>query len=192
MIGALDVIVFRYANSFIGVHPALDFVVLLCATYLPFLIPVVFLISLGALIHRKTHGFAKPLSHVVSDIYAFLFSLGAAGVAYSVVVVIQEYVARPRPYITLGTPHLFSVDAASFPSSHATILFALVGAACGLHHRVSFLLGVVATIASVARVVAGVHYPLDIIAGALIGLVLGRIISLVTLYAVRKKKEMGA
>jgi undecaprenyl-diphosphatase len=79
---------------------------------------------------------------------------------------------RPRPFeLGLGYLHLGHSPSPSFPSSHSTVYAALA---------ISFLLvagyktvgwGLVALagLVSLARVVLGLHYPLDIAGGMLIG-----------------------
>lgn len=63
------------------------------------------------------------------------------------------------------------VDSSSFPSGHAMVAFA-VAASLTLsgHHKLGGVLYVVAVIVACGRVFAGVHYPSDVIAGALLGM----------------------
>lgn len=96
----------------------------------------------------------------------------SAGLALAVGKVISELVDRARPFV--DDPHgvhLFSGHAADpgFPSDHATGAFA-VAMAIWLRNR---LWGTVALIAaavlSIGRVAIGVHFPSDVLAGAVLG-----------------------
>jgi undecaprenyl-diphosphatase len=98
----------------------------------------------------------------------------SAGLALAVAKVISEIVDRARPFVVdPNGVHLFSGHAADpgFPSDHATGAFA-VAMAIYLRKR---SWGVVALIAaallSVGRVAIGVHFPSDVLAGAVIGCV---------------------
>src|SRR5207302_802867 len=84
---------------------------------------------------------------------------------------IKKLVARPRPGIALADtrPLLGSTLSGSMPSSHAANWFgaAMVGF---VFYRRSWLLMVpIAATISFSRVYDGVHYPSDVIAGAILG-----------------------
>ncbi|MDM0103950.1 phosphatase PAP2 family protein [Variovorax sp. J22R24] len=85
---------------------------------------------------------------------------------------IGEIWDRPRPVEHgLGYQHLDPSFGPSFPSSHATVYAALafsflLAASC---RAVGFALLVLAVLVGVARVVVGVHFPLDIAAGMALG-----------------------
>ncbi len=80
---------------------------------------------------------------------------------------------RPRPFVQLGFEPLINTSAASlsFPSSHATVAFALAGA---LYHYDKkwgrWALGCAAIVAA-SRVLVGVHFVSDVLAGAVLGVV---------------------
>ena len=78
--------------------------------------------------------------------------------------------SRPRPFAALGfEPLVAMAPVPGFPSGHATFYFALAMAMQLVNPRQGwgFFLG--AALIGFARVYAGVHWPLDIAAGAFIG-----------------------
>jgi undecaprenyl-diphosphatase len=96
----------------------------------------------------------------------------SAGIALLIGQVLSHLVDRPRPFVAHpGLIHLFAPHAAdaSFPSDHTTASFA-IATAIMLRNRLwgSFAL-VAAALLGVSRVVIGVHYPLDVLAGAALG-----------------------
>lgn len=88
----------------------------------------------------------------------------------------------PRPFVeSIGHAWLEHRDNASFPSNH--MMFMAVFATAFLqdgHRRIGFMLLVLALVMGWARIYLGVHYPVDIAGGAVIGMVvtlcLGRIL----------------
>jgi undecaprenyl-diphosphatase len=96
----------------------------------------------------------------------------SAGVALALAQVIARVVERPRPFVAdPGAVHLFARHAADpgFPSDHATAAFA-IGVALLLRRRAwGTVVLVLATVLAVGRVAMGVHYPSDVLGGALLG-----------------------
>jgi undecaprenyl-diphosphatase len=102
---------------------------------------------------------------VVAAGFSALLALGLAHL-------IAEVWNRARPYDAHpGAAHLFIAPSGdpSFPSDHATAAFAIAVSIWLRHRKAGWLALALATIVSVARVAVGVHYPSDVIGGALIG-----------------------
>ena len=99
-------------------------------------------------------------------------SLGMA-IAWIGARLIQHVLPMPRPFtLGLGTRWLSHADSASFPSTHASVAFAFAAVvAANTQHR---LLGVCAFVLAGmigwSRISLGLHFPSDIVAGALVGL----------------------
>lgn len=86
--------------------------------------------------------------------------------------VIRELWFHPRPFMLgLGQNFLAHAPGASFPSDHASGLFAMAFALilASLRKTGLVMLGL-ALLVSWARVYLGVHFPLDILGGCLVGL----------------------
>lgn len=100
-------------------------------------------------------------------------TMGACAAYVSNALVAQVWF-RLRPFTAGAATLLISQPAAlkSFPSDHATIAF-FIAVLLTAHRRgwwVSFLL---AALVALGRVAVGVHYPTDVLAGALVGTVFG-------------------
>jgi len=96
----------------------------------------------------------------------------SAGVALALAQVLSRIVDRPRPFVAdPGAVHLFAHHVADpgFPSDHATAAFA-IGVALFLRLRAwGTIVLVLATILAAGRVAMGIHYPSDVLGGALLG-----------------------
>ena len=72
--------------------------------------------------------------------------------------------ANPDPEPLVGLP-----PTGSFPSGHATVAFACATALALAVPRLALRLFALATLVAWSRVYVGVHYPLDVLAGAALG-----------------------
>jgi undecaprenyl-diphosphatase len=84
--------------------------------------------------------------------------------------IIQSLYTHPRPSAMLGIIELVHESSNSFPSGHAAFFFALATTIFFYNRHWGgwyFFLG---ALNGFARIAAGVHWPLDIVGGALIGI----------------------
>lgn len=115
--------------------------------------------------------FCGPTASRIAD------HIGAALISTSLVVVLfKRTVRRARPsgeFQALAPPDRFS-----FPSGHTAGAFALAISMFGAYPSLAPALVLVAVIVGWARMYLGVHYPIDVLAGACIGVFTGSIVAL--------------
>jgi undecaprenyl-diphosphatase len=92
-------------------------------------------------------------------------------VAHGIYACVKRLLARPRPYVTYGDikPRREPLDRYSFPSGHCMTICAACLPIVAAHPATSVWLVPLAVGLAWSRVVAGHHYPSDVIAGALLG-----------------------
>lgn len=91
--------------------------------------------------------------------------------AYALSEILKALFYVPRPFIAGGFEPLFPHEPdGSFPSSHVSALAALAGAIFFQERALGIVLVVMAGIMGIGRVLTGVHYPLDIVGGMVLGL----------------------
>ena len=89
---------------------------------------------------------------------------------------LKSHLTRQRPYllhqdITLGTAPL---DVYSFPSGHTLHAVAFTMVALAYYPHLAWLLIPFAALVAMSRVILGLHYPSDVLAGAMIGALLAK------------------
>jgi membrane-associated phospholipid phosphatase len=102
--------------------------------------------------------------------------LGAVGVVYLVSEALGAVWQRPRPFARLGEVEALAAHTGrrSFPSRHVASGLAMAVIGQRAHPHLGLAMAGVAWLLGVSRVAAGLHYPSDIAAGAVLGLAVGR------------------
>lgn len=135
-------------------------VIYFCAVY------CIIIASLYAVLHvLMKHEKKHHVLHIVTI-------LGSAVVAWVVARILKSDIAHARPDLTHAM--FLPSDPYSFPSGHATFMFALAFAMYSFDKRAALLLFAFAVITGVARVLAGVHFWYDIVAGAILALLVAK------------------
>lgn len=158
----LDTQLFYAFNSLAGQSPLLDGVIVFFATYLAYLLIALFL----ALVFFSRYAKREK--------WELLLVAGASAVIarFGAVELIRLFYHHPRPFAGLPGVHaLFTDNSWSFPSGHATFFFALATAVYLYNRKWGIAFFVAAALVTAGRIAAGVHYPSDILGGALIGIV---------------------
>lgn len=107
-----------------------------------------------------------------------IHALFACTVAYLTAALIKHYFPTIRPFVLNGGEvdvFIRPMDGA-FPSEHTVIAFALAVTVFMHDRKVGWYFLVTALVIGAARVLANVHYPIDIVGGAFLGTITAVII----------------
>ena len=99
-------------------------------------------------------------------------SLGSALVAKFVFVSIFRYlIYSPRPFMVLERVNILMNHQfeSSFPSGHASFYFALATGVYLYNKKAGYIYLILVGLMGLARIFVSVHWPLDILAGAILG-----------------------
>ena len=165
-VAGLDLSIFRALNDFCGWSPTLDRIVV----HLEVLKGSLFMGIVGVLWYWPDKEMPRRREALVIMILAVALSLAVNRVTSTLL----PYRDRPMYSIGANAPtfewHADLEHWSSFPSDNATYLFAIATSLWLISKRWGLFFGIFAAFAAVARVFLGIHYPSDIIVGALIGI----------------------
>lgn len=157
---ALDIQIFYLLNNLAGKSEFFNWFVIFAADYLQYVLAAVFLFLLFCA------GYSRK-----EKIEIFLITATSMVVARSgVTELIRFLYHRPRPFMVYSVNQLVANGSYSFPSGHAALFFAMATAIYFYNKKWGAWFFIAAILMGAARVIAGVHYPTDILGGAAIGI----------------------
>ena len=110
------------------------------------------------------------------DFMYSLLTFLTAGSTWVCVYIIKNIFIVERPFIALGITPLFLETGFSFPSSHTAVMAALTVLVWRLNYKLGIIFSIFTIFMGISRMVIGVHYPLDVLAGACFGVILSLVI----------------
>ncbi|HNX90657.1 MAG TPA: phosphatase PAP2 family protein [Candidatus Omnitrophota bacterium] len=105
-----------------------------------------------------------------------LLLMAGSTVAYQFTYAVKELIERPRPYLVIpGVNVLASSSGFSFPSGHTAMIFMAAYIVLCYSRKWAIPAYILAFAVGFSRIYVGVHFPIDVIAGIMIGTISGHI-----------------
>ena len=204
----LNYLLFQKINAPAGSHPLFDTLMIFCANSLIFCWPLLLLLVWGVPQSWRKRALRPGEAELLEQRRSVVLWVAFACVlAYAFNLLLEQFIFEPRPFISHTVHQLITHPAdSSFPSDHSAwsfavfgmLLFVLFPALSGWQRRraidgrqpafsslfVPTLLLIVAFVIActigVARIYVGLHYPGDILGGAIDGLIAALLITLLS------------
>ena len=152
-------------NGLAGKNSAVDQFMIFCASDLVFIIFALTVVLLGYLLHKR-------------QIATVLWFVGSLVVTYVLLQVAASLYVDHRPFVDHHLTQLVAHAAGkSFPSDHTTVTAAIAAALLFLtpFKRIGIAVAICAFLIGFARIFVGIHYPVDILGGLVVGTVGGAV-----------------
>lgn len=155
----LDVTLFYIFNNLAGKFRFFDILTIFLASYLQYLLVAIFVLFLYFSAYSKRDKLYIFCTTIVSVIIA----------RFGITEIIRFLYHRPRPFITHHVYQLFAENDWSFPSGHSAFFFAMATAIYFYNKKWGIGFFIAAILMNLSRIIAGVHYPSDILGGVIVG-----------------------
>ena len=159
--------IFFFFYNFAHQSKIFDYIIIFFAVYFPYIVAV--LAAVFLLFYYKKW----------KEFFVVFFSATFAWVLVSYVFKFLFHTLRP--FDAFPQVHsLISESGYSFPSGHATFFMALAVAIFFYHKKAGYWFIFFALLIGIARIIAGVHFPIDILGGFVLGGIVSYLVAFFT------------
>jgi membrane-associated phospholipid phosphatase len=145
-----------------------DKTVIFFAVYFPYL--VIILAGLFLLFHHEIFSAEHPFKALRQKWKEIVLVFFSGILAYIADTLLKFLIHTKRPFEIFPQVHpLFSESWYSFPSGHATFFMAIAVSIFFYHKKAGYVFMFFALLIGIARVIAGIHFPIDILGGFILG-----------------------
>lgn len=174
--------IFYYLNSLLGKSVIFDNVVLFLSNNFGYVL--IGLSFLFLILHYDTRKeYSSDKKRFRQKTKEIIIMLGSTFLAWVLVVITKKLFINPRPFILypeINTLFIYGGED-SFPSGHAAFYGALAVSILAYHKKAGIIFALGAVLIGLSRVIAGVHFPLDIV----MGFIFGASVSVLVYYFIR-------
>jgi undecaprenyl-diphosphatase len=169
--------IFFFFYNFAHKSAIFDRLVVFSAETLPYI--VMMLAAIFLLMHHEVLKAQAPFRVFMQKKKEIGLVFFASGFAWIIARLLKIFIHTGRPFVEFSNVRpLFSETGFAFPSGHATFFAALAVSIFFLHPRVGYVFMFFALLIGVARIIAGVHCPVDILGGYILGTLIAYIVQL--------------
>lgn len=159
----MDLYLFHFLNNLAGQSRVFDALIIFLASYLQYFLIFAFFLFLFFDVTIKSEKVRIFLVAAVSVIIS----------RFGTIEFIRFFYHRPRPFMAdPNVRHLVFDNSWSFPSGHAAFFFAMATVIYFYNKKWGRGFFIASILITLSRIIAGVHYPSDIIGGAIVGIMI--------------------
>ncbi len=160
--------IFYFFYNFAHQSAWIDRAIIFFAVYFPYV--VIIIAGLFLLFHHEVFKAESPYRVFLQKKKEIILVFMTSAFAWILARLLKIIIHIDRPYVALpDVQTLFPESGFAFPSGHATFYMALAFSLLFLHKKVGYIFIFLAFVIGLARVMGGVHFPVDILGGFVLG-----------------------
>jgi len=160
----MNIDIFNILHGLVGTSNLFDGITVFIATYFGIFLFIGSVIFLSLHVHRKNMN--KNMAFRVKEI---IFVLASVFIAWIFIIFLKSLFGEPRPFLLFDITPLIDISSPAFPSGHAAFFMALATAMSLFHSGSAWIFIPAAILIGISRIIVGVHFPADVIAGWILG-----------------------
>ncbi len=164
----MNITIFLYLYSFAHQSALLDWFIIFSAVKLIYI--MFFVAAIYIFIYYKFFQI-RNIFTILRDKWKDIFSIILSpAIAWGIATFLKVLIHTNRPFLALGNIQTLFVESGyAFPSGHATAISALAFVIYFKNRKLGYIFMASGILIGLARIIGGVHFPVDIIGGYLLG-----------------------
>lgn len=164
----MDNIIFYFFYSLTHQSQFFDSLIIFFAVYFPYVI--IILSGLFLLFHHEVFKTESTFAVFMQKRKEILSAFFVGILAWIIANILKFLFHTPRPFDVFSQVRsLFPETGFAFPSGHAAFFMALAVSIFFYHKKAGYVFIFFALLIGLARIIAGVHFPIDILGGFILG-----------------------
>ncbi|KKQ28280.1 MAG: Phosphoesterase PA-phosphatase related protein [Parcubacteria group bacterium GW2011_GWB1_37_13] len=164
----MNQIIFNFFYNLTHQSAFFDKIIVFFAAY--FIYIVIILAFLFLLFHHKIFLSQNPVKELMEKWREFFLVCVSGGLAWGLAKILKILIHTQRPFdIFPQVQSLFVETGYAFPSGHTAVASAVAFALFFTNKKVGYVFMFFALLIGFARIIAGVHFPIDILGGFILG-----------------------
>ncbi len=153
-----------------------DNIIIFFAVYFPYI--VIILAGLFLLFHHEVFKAENPYQVFLQKKKEIIPAFSSGAIAWVIAKIVKIFLQIPRPFDAFPqVQSLFTETGFTFPSGHATFFGALAVTLFLSHKKAGYIFMGFGLVIGLARIVGGVHFPIDILGGFVLGAIVSYLVA---------------
>ncbi len=182
--------IFNLLHSLAWRDPVFDAIVIFCAQYLQYVV-IIFAVILILSRMNKDYPGLRILYQVKKVIHELIRIFIIIVIAWGITEFLKGIIGAPRPFLVYENlqPLFIHRGMDSMPSGHATMFAALSYVMYRMRGKRAMPIIYASICIMLARIIAGVHFPVDIVAGIIVGITVSHVLLRLEDKFLQRKKQ---
>lgn len=170
----INQLVFYFINDAAGNYLLLDRLMVFSTSYLAYFISILILAYYAVWVPFRSSDIRERLKKATIGFEMVV----SVFLVWFIITILKNVVGKPRPFEVIENINVLldKTGGDSFPSGHAGLTFAVATMVFFYNKKLGIVLGFFAVMIATSRIYVGVHYPVDVFVGGMLGFIVSALV----------------